>query len=275
MSDHQRIRNNAPHRVALLGWSLLSWSLLSWSLLGFASANAQNVPAQPTATGATLSIAGVAGAAQAAYFSGNAAELERLATATSAWAKSSSTREQYTYAYVQFRALQVAIGAKRKDVASKAGDACVDTVDAIVKHDPKFAEAFALQSACYGYMTNLGGMAAIRNGSKSGKSIEAALALEPRNPRILLVDGFGVYFRPKFVGGDKAKGCVRFREAAAGFDAAAGASSAGIDWGVAESHYWAGRCAQDAGDANGARREFERAVTIAPDFLAAKRALTR
>lgn len=263
--DDQRITKTALHALTFLGWSMLS----------LASANAQTTSSQPASIPTTQSVAGVAGAAQAAYFSANAAELERLATATTAWAKSTSPREQYTYAYVQFRALQVAIGAKRKDVASKAGDACVDTVDAIVKREPKFAEAYALQSACYGYMTNLGGMAAIRNGSKSGKSIEAAMALEPRNPRILLVDGFGVYFRPKFVGGDKAKGCARFREAAAAFDAAAGASSAGIDWGVAESHYWVGRCAQDAGDASGARREFERAAAIAPDFLAAKRALTR
>jgi len=255
--------------------ALCALSFLGWSMLSLASANAQTMPSQPASIPTTLSVAGVAGAAQAAYFAGNAAELERLAVATTAWAKSASTREQYTYAYVQFRSLQVAIGAKRKDVASKAGDACVDTVDAIVKREPKFAEAYALQSACYGYMTNLGGMAAIRNGSKSGKSIEAAMALEPRNPRILLVDGFGVYFRPKFVGGDKVKGCARFREAATAFDAAAGASSAGIDWGVAESHYWVGRCAQDAGDASGARREFERAAAIAPDFLAAKRALTR
>lgn len=216
-------------------------------------------------------------AAQAAYFAGNAAELERLAASTTPWAKSTNAREQYAHAYVQFRALQLAIGAKRKDAAAKAGETCVEVLDALVKRDPKAAEAFALQSACYGYMTNLGGMAAIRNGTKSGKSIEAALALEPRNPRILLVDGFGVYFRPKFVGGDKAKGCARFREAATGFDAttASTTNSLGADWGAAESHFWQARCAQDAGDGATARREFERAVAIAPDFQAAKRALAR
>jgi NAD(P)-dependent dehydrogenase (short-subunit alcohol dehydrogenase family) len=145
--DGQRITKTALHALTFLGWSMLS----------LASANAQTTSSQPASIPTTLSVAGVAGAAQAAYFSANAAELERLATATTAWAKSTSPREQYTYAYVQFRTLQVAIGAKRKDVASKAGDACVDTVDAIVKREPKFAEAYALQSACYGYMTNLGG----------------------------------------------------------------------------------------------------------------------
>jgi hypothetical protein len=121
-------------------------------------------------------------------------------------------------------------------------------------------------------------MGAIRNGSRSGKSVEAAAALEPRNPRVLLVEGFGVYFRPKFVGGDKAKGCDKFRAAAAAFDAAgsaAGASAAGIDWGAAESHYWVGRCAADADQGAVATREFERALALAPNFAAAKRALGR
>jgi len=219
-------------------------------------------------------VATVAARAQTAYFAGSAAELITLGDTVGTWAKSANTREQYAYAFVQFRLLQLSVIAKRKDDASKSGDACVGTLDALLKREPKSAEGHALQSACFGYLANLGGFAAIRNGSRSGKSMEAALALEPRNPRVVLVDGFGVYFRPKFVGGDKAKGCQRFAEAAAGFEAARSTgvpSSMGIDWGAAEAHYWVGRCAKDAGDAAGARRAFDKALGIAPDFVAAKR----
>lgn len=241
----------------------------------FASIVACGAIAVRPASAQVPTVAGVAASAQAAYFAGNTAELDRLAGATVPWAKSTNVREQYTQAYVQFRVLQLAIAAKRKDAATKAGESCVETLDALVKREPKSAEGFALQSACYGYMANLGGMAAIRNGSRSGKSIEAALALEPRNARVLLIDGFGVYFRPKFVGGDKNKGCARYREAAAVFDASGPGSQAPFEWGAAESHYWLARCAQDSGDAATARREYERALMIAPDFLAAKRASAR
>ena len=221
-------------------------------------------------------IPSVAARAQSAYFAGDAAELAKLATTTAPWAKSSNPRELYAHAYVEFRVLQLAIGAKREKDAAKAGEACIAALGAAVKRDPAFAEAHALQSACYGYLANLGGMGAIRNGSRSGKSMEAALALDAKSPRILLVDGFGVYFRPKFVGGDKAKGCQRFREAAAGFDAAGGNAGAGcIDWGAPEAHYWAGRCARDAGDAAAARKYFERALALAADFSAARKALGR
>lgn len=221
--------------------------------------------------------AALAAQAQSAFLAGDAAAVARLEAAARPWAKSAVAVESYTYAFVQFRAQQLALGAKREDAAKAAGEACVAAAEAAVKADPKFAEAYALQSACYGYLANLGGFAAIRNGSRSGKSIEAALALAPRDPRVLLVDGFGVYFRPKFVGGDKGKGCARFREAAAAFDTGAGAGGGkgGIDWGAAEAHLWVGRCARDAGDAAGAKRSFERALAIAPDFLAAKRALGR
>ena len=215
--------------------------------------------------------------AQAAYLAGDAAAIGRLEAAARAWAKSTDPLELYTYAFVQFRAQQLALGAKREGPSKAAGEACVAATDAAVKVDPKSADAFALQSACYGYLANLGGMAAIRNGSRSGKSMEAALALQPRNPRVMLVDGFGYYFRPKFVGGDTGKGCARYREAAAAFDAGAGGRGGpgGIDWGAAEAHLWVGRCARDAGDTATARKAFERALALAPDFVAAKRALGR
>ncbi len=232
--------------------------------------------AAPLARAAEDSAASAA-KAQAAFFARDAAALSQLAAATEPWAKSANSREQYAHAYVQFRALQVAILQKREKDSQKSGGACVDTLDALLKREPKSAEGLALQSSCYGYLAGLGGMGAIRNGSRSGKSVEAALALEPKNPRVILADGFGIYHRPKFVGGDKAKGCAKFREAATAFDAAAGAgvASTGIAWGAPEAHYWVGRCAVDAGNAAAAKQAYERAVALAPDFLAAKQALAR
>jgi tetratricopeptide (TPR) repeat protein len=233
--------------------------------------------AAPTARAQAPDRATLGAQAQAAYLAGDAAAIGRLEATARPWAKSTDPLELYTYAFVQFRAQQLAIAAKREGPSKAAGEACVAAAEAAVKADPKSADALALQSACYGYLANLGGMAAIRNGSRSGKSMEAALALQPRNPRVMLVDGFGYYFRPKFVGGDTGKGCARFREAAAAFDAGAGGrgGAGGIDWGAAEAHLWVGRCARDAGDAAAARKAFERALALAPDFVAAKRALGR
>lgn len=66
-------------------------------------------------------LATVAARAQAAYFAGSAAELIKLGDSIGAWAKSANPREQYAYAFVQFRLLQLSVIAKRKDDASKSG----------------------------------------------------------------------------------------------------------------------------------------------------------
>ncbi len=214
--------------------------------------------------------------ALAAYLSGNAAEIARLSAATAPWDRSTNPNELYARAFVQFRALQLAVAAQNESLAEKSGASCVAALDAAVKVDRRFAEAFALQSTCHGYLAHLGGFAAIRNGSRSGKSIEAALLLDGKSPRITLVEGFGLYFRPKFAGGDPALGCARFKEAAAAFDAGAGQNGpAGIAWGPAEAHYWVGRCAEQAGDLAGARRSYERALQLAPEFAAARRRVRR
>jgi len=215
----------------------------------------------------------VAARAQSAYFKGDAATLQSLVQEFSPWSRSSDETQSYVYALVSFRLLQHSVRTQRDADAKRAGESCVGTLDALLKRNPKSYEAYALQSACYGYLANLGGMAAIRNGSRSGKSIESALALAPQHPRVILIDGFGVYFRPKFVGGDVAKGCRRFGEAFVLFEAAGSGAASVIEWGHAEAGYWFGRCAQDAGKTLEARRAYERALQLAPDFDAARKAL--
>lgn len=219
--------------------------------------------------------AAIAARAQSAWLRGADSELGQIAAAHTRWAQSASAQEQYALAFIQFRVLQTALARKNEKAAQAASDACVASggkAADLAKSGALAAEARALQSACYGYVAGIGGtFAAIRNGRASGKAMEQALALDARNPRVILVDAFGLYFRPKIAGGDKLKACVRFREAAG---AMAGAAPAALGaWGPPEALFWRGRCLRDAGDAAGARKEFEAALKSAPDFVAAQRAL--
>ena len=241
-------------------------AIFAWAAANPASASAADGPAETAAK------------AQAAFFARDAAALSKLAAATAPWAKSSDPRELYAQAYVQFRIEQVATLDKRNDDVEAAGKACVDATTAATGRDPRFAEAHALQSSCSGYLAGLGGFGAIRDGSRSGKALEAAQAIAPKNPRVMLTDAFGLYARPKIAGGDKVQACVKFREAAAAFDATpptAADTAAGIAWGAPEAHYWVGRCAAEAGNAAAARQAYEKALALAPDFAAARKALGR
>jgi hypothetical protein len=208
-----------------------------------------------------------------ASFAGDDAALRATAARTSAWLRDGSRDERYTAAYVQFRLQQLATVAKRESDVKRHGQACTEALETVVADDPRDAEALALQSACYGYLANLGGLAAISNGRRSGRSMEAALAAAPGNPRVLLVDAIGLGFRPKIAGGDPAKAYARAREAAAAFDSAPAPDAGLAHWGHAESWYWVGRGAAGSGDAAAARRAFERALGIEPGFIAARRAL--
>jgi tetratricopeptide (TPR) repeat protein len=229
----------------------------------------------PAAAVAMDDAAAVAARVQAAWLRGADSELALLAAANARWAQSANAQEQYALAFTHFRVLQMAVTRKNDKTASAAHEACVASAGKaaeLAKTGALAAEARALQSACYGYVAGIGGtFAAIRNGRASGKAMEQALALEARNPRVILVDAFGRYFRPKIAGGDKVKACARFREAAAAMAAAVPAALGG--WGPAEAMFWRGRCLRDAGDAAGARREFEAALRLSPEFAAAQRAL--
>ena len=75
--------------------------------------------------------------AQAAYLAGDAAAIGRHEATARPWAKSTDPLELYTYAFVQFRAQQLAIAAKREGPSKAAGEACVAAAEAAVKADPK------------------------------------------------------------------------------------------------------------------------------------------
>ena len=236
------------------------------------------LPAIPATAADSLAPGAVMQAAQTAYFSENASRLDAELERIQAWSNSARPAESYAYAYLQFRRLQLAVLSNDEKRAKQAGSRCTDTLDRLLKADAALAEGHALLSACYGYLANLGGLAAIRNGSRSGKAMEAALALAPQNPRVRLIDGFGIYFRPAFVGGDKVDGCRRFAAAADAFadtvsDPAAVLS--GHDWGAAEAFYFKGRCARDQGDAARAAEAFAKALELAPDFKRAARAVNK
>jgi hypothetical protein len=227
----------------------------------------------PPASAQQLDRESVISRAQNAYFKEDAAGLGRLEASTRTWAGAKDPLDLYAHAFVQFRILQLAVKQKKEGPAAIAGKACVAALDTALAGSARFTEGHALQSACYGYLANLGGFAAIRNGSRSGSSIDKALAQAPRNPRVILVDAMGYQFRPSFAGGDPKKACARFLEAVVAFDRDEGAN--GIRWGAPEAHYWVGRCKRAEGDREAERQFFERALQQAPDFAAARRALGR
>lgn len=131
------------------------------------------------------------------------------------------------------------------------------------------AEALALHSVVLGRLIGVRGVDAVfEYGRKSSAELDEAFALEPQNPRVLLLAGTTAYHKPKLWGGSVDRALQYFQEAAAEFEKeSAGAAVAGAPaWGHAEAFAWVGRAYEKKGNIAAARAAYERALAIEPAF---------
>lgn len=159
--------------------------------------------------------------------------------------------------------------------AAEAVSRCIDRLDRVIKADERFAEAYALQSACYDSLSGLRAWKAVMHGPLSASRMNKALQLAPDNPRIALLDGMADLERPRAFGGDRARARSKFERAVRLFETDSGQTSGGPRWGAGDAYLHLGRGLLDAGDIVGARNALERALIIAPDYVAVRRELQR
>ena len=192
----------------------------------------------------------------------------------------------YFRALAYYRLAQV-LATARKSQARDAIDSCGEEVDNAVETLPvvKFgldetpeakhqrAEAYALATACTlagREMTSIPFM-----GGRIGSRIEEAVKLEPKNPRVRLVEALAAYDRAGKDVADKSAAIQKLRAVTPMFEAARAGASTTPEWGGAEAYAFLGRALYDQRDAVGAREALERALLIAPDYAFAKRLMAQ
>ncbi len=210
-----------------------------------------------------------------AYFTADANALRNLVGATqNSLAKgSSSALAHYQRGHAQYRLGQV-LQAKGDAKAPDAFSACVDALGKAIDVDKQFAEAYALQSACYANLAELKAWKVVVDRPLGGSRLDKALQLAPKNPRVALLDALNDYERPRSSGGDRKRACSKFEKAAQLFDASSQETQL-PGWGAADAYLYVGKCLDEGGDVLGARSALERALIIAPDFAAARVELRR
>jgi tetratricopeptide (TPR) repeat protein len=210
-----------------------------------------------------------------AYFTADANALRNLVSATqNSMAKgSSSALAHYQRGHVHYRLGQV-LEAQNDAKAPEAFSACVDALGKAIDADKQFAEAYALQSACYTSLAELKAWKVVVDLPLGGSRLDKALKLAPKSPRVALVDALNDYERPRGLGGDRKRACSKFEKAAQLFDASPDETQLPA-WGAADAYLYVGRCLDEGGDVLGARSALERALIIAPDFAAARAELRR
>ena len=137
---------------------------------------------------------------------------------------------------------------------------------------PDWSEAHALLASVYGRKAAGGMISGIRYGRKAGRAMDRATSLAPSNPRVLLVEAISLYNKPAMFGGDKEKAVERLRDAIQQFetDSVTARSEApgplAPRWGHAEAYAWLGIAHMQAGRSEAARRAFEAALDVRPNY---------
>lgn len=172
----------------------------------------------------------------------------------------------------QLYAEQAARGAKgARGKADRAGDACTEHADQAMRRDGRFFEAQALKAACsrFGLAARVGDLASAAGCSRN-KWLRAALAAEPKNPRIRLIDAWcasdsaGSASRVRF---EKARAAV------SAFDASPVNAPGAPSWGEPEALTLLAQIQLQRGEARAARDLLEHALAIAPDYRKAQELL--
>jgi tetratricopeptide (TPR) repeat protein len=189
------------------------------------------------------------------------AHFERLLAA-----KQHEALVRYYLGYCNYRLVIFYQREKDQELLKKHLDEAITQLEAAVKQNNKFAEAYALLSSCYGQKIGLAPMLGMTLGPRAGMTMQSALALAPDNPRVVLLDAIGAYYKPPMFGGSKETALTGFKRAAELFDREKITDPLQPDWGHAEAYAWLGIAYLDKSDKAAARAAFDRALAIAPEY---------
>jgi hypothetical protein len=179
---------------------------------------------------------------------------------------------RYALAFAHYRLGRLLAESDESGAAARMSS-CIDELDEALRGGGT-AEANALQSACYAQLSALRGWSAVLTARQSSARLEKALALDARNPRVVLVDALNDLARPRALGGDRARGVSKLQRAVELFEAS-DATAAGPAWGQADAWLMLGTILLEAGDKLAARNALERALLVAPEYAAARRLLAK
>ena len=179
---------------------------------------------------------------------------------------------RYHLAHAQYRFGQLS-GERHAHAAEAAFSDCIDELKPAIDKDVKSAESMVLQSACYSGLADLKLLEAVLLRSRAADRLSAALKLQPRNPRAVLLSAMQDLRHAKPGSPEAQRGLAELRSAAELFEQSSGTSDDAPGWGHAEAYLALGRELQTRGDHLGARNWIEKALIAAPDYKTAQRQL--
>ena len=153
-----------------------------------------------------------------------------------------------------------------KENAGKVIDDGIVHLEKALEIKDDFADGYALLSSLLGNKIGLNPMLGMSLGMKSGSLIQKAFELAPENPRVSLIAGQSAYYTPAMFGGGKDKAWVHLQKAIGYFETFKPEMPILPTWGHEEAYAYVGLIQMEKDDFAEARRSFEKALEINPDY---------
>jgi len=203
---------------------------------------------------------------QYGFYTEDVRALSNLAAQLAAPAGEQHELRSYYAALANFR-LGELLRERNRSQARSAIEQCVEHLDAALKARADFPDALALQSLCLQQLTKMTPWRAPLAVPKRRSQIERAVQLAPKNPRVLMLDAL--------VTSDSTPRIERLQQAVRAFEAERRMLDVAPGWGAADAYVHLGRSYLSLGEPLAAREAFEKALLIAPEFVEARRLLSR
>ena len=134
-----------------------------------------------------------------------------------------------------------------------------------IELEDNFSDAHALLASAYGQKLGLRPHLGMALGPDTKRVLEKSKRLDGNNPRVVLTDGISDYYTPVMFGGDKQRAISKMEQALELFAKEEIRDPLQPSWGYDEACAQLGIMRQEAGDIEGAREAFVKALEVNPN----------
>jgi tetratricopeptide (TPR) repeat protein len=172
---------------------------------------------------------------------------------------------QHYKGFALYRKANLFMGQDKKDDAKAALEEANEILEASSK-TLRWAETFALRSSVYGQLIGVdpGPITAMRNGPRSDDMMEEAMKVGPQNPRVVLLRGIGLLYKPRLFGGGADKAERDILKAIELFANDRPPSPQPV-WGRLDAWAFLGQAYAEQGKKDQAREAYQKALEIEPE----------
>lgn len=171
----------------------------------------------------------------------------------------------YYLAYADYRLSIVYMTAEDKQSTEHYIDEAIDHLKESIQLKEEWVESHVLLSLLYSSKIGVKPWQGIVLGPKASTEIEAAIRIEPTNPRASLIKGISANFTPTLFGGGKDIAIDNLTKAIQLFETYEVPDSLCPDWGHSEAWAWLGIVQMDLEYWDEAEASFEKALEVNPN----------